>query len=204
VSSILSTLRSRRDARLRGDESGFSLIELTIVLLIIAILLAVAIPTYLSARDRAENRAAQETLEHAFTAAQAYYSSSGAFPYPSIGPSVAKTLNAEGSGPLFDPRGQGDANVFYVNQVSDTHGTQSIAFADWTPNFQCWYLMDIESPASKAITTSGVAGPGVYYGTGPAPHPTLSAPHGFGCTASFDAPPSGWKRSFAAAAQAAT
>ncbi len=44
-------------ARRRGDdEKGFTLIELMVVVLIIAILIAIAIPTFLGARNKANDR----------------------------------------------------------------------------------------------------------------------------------------------------
>ncbi|MEA3055780.1 MAG: type pilus assembly protein PilA, partial [Actinomycetota bacterium] len=39
--------------RLNKDEQGFTLIELMVVVLIIAILIAIAIPTFLGAQNRA-------------------------------------------------------------------------------------------------------------------------------------------------------
>ena len=52
---------------------GFTLIELMVVVLIIAVLLAIAIPTFLGARDRANDRAAQSNLRNANTTALVYY-----------------------------------------------------------------------------------------------------------------------------------
>src|SRR5680860_1577126 len=58
---------------LRNREDGFTLIELMVVILIIAILIAVAIPTFLGFRERAQDRAAQSELRTALTTAKAIY-----------------------------------------------------------------------------------------------------------------------------------
>jgi len=55
------------------DDKGFTLIELMVVVLIIAILIAIAIPTFLGLRRRAQDRAAQSNLRNALTAAKAYF-----------------------------------------------------------------------------------------------------------------------------------
>jgi type IV pilus assembly protein PilA len=55
------------------DDQGFTLIELMVVVLIIAILLAMAIPTFLGARQRANDRAAQSNLRNANTNALVFY-----------------------------------------------------------------------------------------------------------------------------------
>ena len=62
---MLDAIRKRR-----GNDEGFTLIELMVVVLIIAILLAIAIPTFLGAQNRAKDRAAQSDLRNALTAAK--------------------------------------------------------------------------------------------------------------------------------------
>ena len=60
-----------------GDDAGFTLIELMVVLLILAILLAIAIPTFLGVTKSANDRAAQSNLNTAFTNAKALYQQYG-------------------------------------------------------------------------------------------------------------------------------
>jgi type IV pilus assembly protein PilA len=71
---LLKMLRQRIQ-----DDKGFTLIELMVVVLIIAILIAIAIPTFLGLRERAQDRAAQSDLRNGLTASKAFYTDDETF-----------------------------------------------------------------------------------------------------------------------------
>jgi prepilin-type N-terminal cleavage/methylation domain-containing protein len=77
---MLDTLRKR----LRG-EKGFTLIELLVVMIILAILTAIAIPSYLSFRDRANKSAAGADLRAAIPSVEAFFSDHGTYAGMTVG-----------------------------------------------------------------------------------------------------------------------
>ena len=69
----LSGRLPNRPAPLLADERGFTLIELLIVVVIVGVLAAIAIPAYVSQQDKARDTAAQAQLRAAATAQQLHY-----------------------------------------------------------------------------------------------------------------------------------
>lgn len=67
--------------RTLGNKKGFTLIELLIVVAIIGILAAIAIPQFTSYRQKAYNSAAQSDLKNSKTALESFYADNQKYPY---------------------------------------------------------------------------------------------------------------------------
>jgi prepilin-type N-terminal cleavage/methylation domain-containing protein len=146
-------------------EAGFTLIELMVVLLIIAILLAIAIPTFLGVTNTAGDRAAQSNLTNALTEGKALYEVNDAYADSTNTAYVAASFAAQA--PEFDwvggtPPGDCEAsnNGNCVSEAvfnSTSTDSQGLSLAVWSSKTDtCWYALDLEASPGTAIAAANV------------------------------------------------
>ena len=113
TSPVDSARLSKLRKRLASEESGFTLVELTIVLLILGILMTIAVPSYLAFKDKAYKAAAKSDAAQAQRAIISY----GADNYPNApaDPNGNATDNAYDNISLTSLATKYDASISTVN-----------------------------------------------------------------------------------------
>jgi type IV pilus assembly protein PilA len=137
LASVMKRLNDRRDgAADLGEDAGFTLIELMVVLLILAILLAIAIPTFLGVTGGANDRAAQSNLNTGLTTAKSAETLAGQS-YTGIN---AATLHGKEPSITFSDgavTNQGEVSVW-----ADLGGNGIIMTSPSKNANTCWWVVD--------------------------------------------------------------
>jgi type IV pilus assembly protein PilA len=162
---MLRTLKNRT-AKTGERDQGFTLIELMVVVMIIAVLLAIAIPTFLGSQNKAKDRSAQSSLRNTVTAARTIYTDSSDY---SKADKAALKL-AEPS-LAFEDAGTASADPKTVSVSPGTAGSTVFYAAAKSKGGNCYYIKDdvnggttyAKVDKSGTCTATAAAASGVTY-----------------------------------------
>jgi type IV pilus assembly protein PilA len=137
----------------RGQEDrGFTMIELLVVVVIIGILVAIAVPVYLNYRKGAANKSAASDVRGAITAIEQYYTENGNSYPPDAGGTTDFTI---GSGAGAQKITVSPNNtIAYVNDTDTSTGATNYHICGMNSDGEQVYVYNSKNGGSVKKTTS--------------------------------------------------
>ena len=166
---MLQHLKERRQ-----DETGFTLIELMVVVLIMGILMAIAIPTFLSTQGSANDASAKSNATNAFTGEKAYFEDNLAFidasstqngltldsglPWGAQGQVTSASPNEKGMVSAQAAKSTYTNSTAFVDVTATPWPGQALLIEALSKSGNCFYIADDETLTTPVIAYAESSG----------------------------------------------
>lgn len=157
---MIQAIQRRLTARQGEDkQSGFTLIELMVVVMIIAILVGIAIPAFLGARKRAQDTAVKSNLRNGLATAQTVFTDNQAY-----GDSAALLASLAGEEPslTFVGNGVDSTKAKEISVKTAKIGTSAtedeIVLASASASGKCFFLRHVATAGAEDASSNPISG----------------------------------------------